>query len=81
VTTAAGVRVVFAAFGLAAGLAACTKASTDDASPPPAAATAADHFGPGFAQAFRASPDSAPINPSTTRVISVDPNGTPVQIK
>jgi hypothetical protein len=80
VIDAAGARIFVVVFGLAAALAACSKAPIEDAPPQPAA-TAADHFGPGFAQAFRASPDAAPINPSTASVIPVDPNGKPVRIR
>jgi hypothetical protein len=80
VTARAGARVVFGGFVLAVALAACSKVSTEDASPQPAA-TAADHFGPGFAQAFRASPDATPINPTPASVIPVDPNGKPIQIR
>jgi hypothetical protein len=79
-TLGRGARVLFVAFVFAVATAACSKASIEDTSPQPAV-TAADHFGPGFAQAFRASPDATPIKPSSASVIPVDPDGKPIQIR
>lgn len=39
-----------------------------------------DNFGAGFAQAFRAAPDSVPMNPSPSSVVPVDPYGQPLRI-
>lgn len=39
-----------------------------------------DKFGPGFGTAFRADPNSTPINPTTRDVIPVNPTGEPLPV-
>lgn len=69
-----------AALGLlGAGLLACSRAP--EASAAPASPTPVeDSFGPGFGNAFRADPNSTPINPTSRDVVPVNPNAEPLPV-
>lgn len=59
---------------------ACSKASKVS-TPAPQPARVEDRFGPGFGTAFRADPNSAPLNPTTRDVIPVNPTGEPLPVR
>lgn len=78
-TAGRGLRITAGALALA-GLFACSKASTGTALSPPPATPVEDNFGQGFAQAYRAPPNSTPMTPSTADVVPVNPSGQPVRL-
>lgn len=73
-------RLAAAALVMAAGISACSKASNVTALSPPPGVPIEDNFGPGFGQAFRAAPNSVPVNPSASGVVPVNPAGQPFQV-
>jgi len=66
-------------FVLGAVLCGCSRASTV-AAPAPPAAPIEDSFGPGFGSAFRADPNSTPINPTARDVVPVNPSAEPLPV-
>ena len=75
-----GLRGALAAGSLAMTLVACSKAPEAPPSIPSPAPQVEDRFGPVFSNAFHASPNSTPIDPTARDVAPVNSNLPPVQV-